>query len=119
MTQFDYWYMGFIGAATAFLCIVFVVVHSHVWVRNGYMGLNGVLELPEVDRFVAHIISEAGLVCFFLMCMLEPLVRKYIGFEFGYDSKIGMLSFSVGAGLYVALKKKLKLTENDNRQTQA
>lgn len=106
MTPFEIVYVGVIVAFVAFLSTMFIIVHSHVWVRGGYAGKNQILELPEVDRFIAHIVTEASLISTVLIVGLSPLVKSHLNYEFEPQFVWGIVSFGLGGGVYVALKKR-------------
>lgn len=120
MSEFEYWYIGFVASSTALFATVFIVLHSHVWIRNGYAGKNKILELPEVDRFVAHVISEASLVMLWLITTVEPLVFLHMNFTYPKESKYLLFFTFLGSGVYIAfrshIRKILKLDEIDTKE---
>lgn len=71
MTEFEYWHLGITIGMTAAFCIIFIIIHSHVWTRGGYEGVNKQLEDHEVDKFIAHVLSESSFIALFLIAMLE------------------------------------------------
>lgn len=108
MSEFEYWYIGMVSISTALFSTVFIVLHSHVWVRNGYSGINQVLELNEVDRFVAHVISEVCLVMMWLLITFEPLIYVHTQYQVSLESKLMLSGGFLGSGLYVVFRGKLK-----------
>lgn len=114
MTVFEIAYTSIVILFVAFMSTIFIIVHSHVWVRGGYAGKNGILELPEVDRFIAHIITEASLVSTVLIIGLSPLVKSHLNYEFEPQFVWGIVSFGLGGGVYVALKKRQAIKHDED-----
>lgn len=108
MTEFEYWILGIaIGFAVSFMAI-FIIIHSHVWTKNGYSGLNGKLEDHEVDKFINHVLSEGSFVALFLFCILDPLLVYNFNFAYGTETKVVFGVSFVGSGLYTLLGHKIK-----------
>lgn len=108
MTEFEYWVMGVCISMTIMLVVIFCIIHSHVWTKNGYAGLNGKLEDHEVDKFINHVLSEASLVILFVFCMLDPLLVFHLHYQYSVETKIIFGSTFVGSGLYTILGQRLK-----------
>jgi len=119
MTSFDYWYVGFIISTTMLFSIIFIVLHTHVWVRNGYAGKNKILEPHEVDKLVAHIIAEACLVMLWLVVVIEPLVYLHYRWTFSWDSKALIAGGFLGSGIYIAFKGKIHKVLNLDESTKS
>jgi hypothetical protein len=113
MTEFEYWYVSLVIASTAFFCTVFVSLHTHVWVRKGYEGLDEKLDLMEIDRFVAHVMSEVCLVFYYIVVMIEPLVKVHFNFVFPTDSKAGFVLGFIGSAAYMIFRNKIKGLSKD------
>lgn len=113
MTEFEYWYVAMVIVSTAFFCTVFVSLHTHVWVRKGYEGLDEKLELTEIDRFVAHVISEVCLIFYYIVVMTEPMIKMHFDFLFPADSKIGFIAGFVGSAAYMIFRNKIKSMTKD------
>jgi hypothetical protein len=104
---------------TAFFCTIFIVIHSHIWTRKGYAGINDILELHEVDKFIAHVLAEASFVALFVICMLEPLVYKYMNFNVTLGTKAMFSMTFLGSGAYMffgaAIKKRLAKDQEEKK----
>lgn len=92
-------------AMTVALSIVAIKVQSALWVRNGYAGKDEILELKEVDRYIAHCVMWGSLALTFFLASMEPLLKYFISQS--VVAAIGFVtSFGLGSGIYVAIKKK-------------
>lgn len=107
-----------VTAFVTLICVVLVGVHSQKWVIAGYAGKNKILELREVERFIAHMITEISIVSIILIALLSPLVEVHIGFTVDPQYVWAIATFGVGAGAYAAFKKKVITKEDlDNDET--
>lgn len=113
MNEYEYWHLGITISLNMIFIIIFIVMHSHVWTREGYAGLNLKLEDHEVDKFVAHVISEVSLISFILISMLEPLIMKYTGFRYTAETKIILGAAFAGSGIWAIFGNRMKKMVKD------
>lgn len=106
LSPFEWVYFTCVVLMTLAIVTMATIVHSHIWVRKGYEGHDEILELREVDRFIAHLIMWASLICTFFFIGMNPLVERHIGFRIGIEFIGAMSSFGLGSGAYIAFKKK-------------
>ena len=101
MQEYDYWHLGITIGVTAIFVGILFFLHTSVWVKGGYMGMNRILELHEVDKLIAHVLAEGSFIAVFVICMLEPLVAKYQKFNIPDTTKLVFGLTFAGSGLYV------------------
>jgi len=106
MNTFEYLYLLIVTAFITLVCVVLVGVHSQKWVIAGYAGKNKILELREIERFIAHMITEISIVSIVLIALLSPLVENHIGFTVNPQYIWAIASFGMGAGVYAAFKRR-------------
>lgn len=116
MSEYEYWHIGITISWNIILVIVFVVMHSHVWTREGYEGINEKLEDHEVDKFVAHVISEVSLISFILLSMLEPLIMKHLAFRYTAETKIILGVAFGGSGIWAIFGNRIKKIVKDEAE---
>jgi len=118
MNEYEYWHLAITIEMTLFFKVIFIIIHSHVWTRDGYAGLNHKLEDHEVDKFIAHVISESALIAFFLMGMLEPLILKYSQFRYTSETKIILGGAFAGSGIWAVFGNRIKkfVKQEDNEE---
>ncbi len=121
MNEYEYYLIGLTVYIGLFLKVVFVIIHSHVWTRGGYAGLNLKLEPHEVDKFISHVLAEASFLVLFYISMLEPLTAKYTNFHYGNETKwifgstfVGSVVYGVGGYLRKLFKYRKQDHENEN-----
>jgi len=107
-------YFVAISVMATMLSVVAVKVQSALWVKNGYAGKDQILELKEVDRYIAHCVMWASMILTFFLAGCEPLVRYFLN-----QSTVAVIgfvaSFGLGSGIYVAIKKKPTHIEDDDK----
>ncbi len=115
MNRYEYWLMSITIVLGIFFKTMFIIIHSHVWTRGGYAGLNDKLEPHEVDKFISHIIAESSFLVLFYISMLEPLTVKYTNFHYTHETKLIFASTFVGSVLYgiTGYIRRLKNTHHD------
>lgn len=108
-TTFEIVYCIFVAVFITIIISVFISLFTHAWVRGGYtnslIGKPGTLENHEVTLFVAHVTIAVCVTALIAMIFAEPVVIKHIGYGFGWESKLCVLSISAGSGAYAAFKK--------------
>lgn len=100
MIEYEYWHLVITLYLGVFFKVIFVIIHSHVWTRGGYAGLNQKLEPHEVDKFISHVLAEGSFLVLLYISMLEPLTVKYTNFHYTYETKLIFASTFVGSVLY-------------------
>lgn len=108
MTEFEYWEFGILIGLDVVMVTIFTIIHSHVWTKNGYAGVDKILDDREVDKFIAHVLAETSVICLFTICMLEPMTSQHHKFLYTLDTKFFFAALFLGSGLYTAAKKTIK-----------
>lgn len=107
MTVKELTYLSFHSIVWVIFLLVFVYMFTHVWTRKGYEGIDGKLDLQEVDKFVAHVISAVSFLALYAQEMWVILMQFHVSAEWKYIVAGGFL----GSGLYIVfgsiIKKKL------------
>lgn len=121
MSEYEYWHIGITIYLGIFFKVIFTVIHSHVWTRGGYAGLNQKLEPHEVDKFISHVLAEGSFLVLLYISMLEPLTVKYTNFHYTYETKLIFASTFVGSVLYGVggyVSKLLKQQKHDKHEAE-
>lgn len=108
MEEFEYWLLGIAIGFTVVAITIFVVIHSHVWTKNGYAGLNLKLEDHEVDKFISHVLSEGSFIALVLFCLLDPLLVYNLRYSYSIETKVIFGSTFLGSGAYTIFSQILK-----------
>lgn len=108
MGEYEYWHIGFTFTYILTLIIISIAMHSHVWTRNGYAGINTILEDHEVDKFIAHVISEISLITFILITLLEPIIKMHLNFTYTWETKAILGTAFAGSGIWAIFGNKIK-----------
>lgn len=121
MIEYEYWHLILTIYIGLFFKVIFVIIHSHVWTRGGYAGLNQKLEPHEVDKFISHVIAEGSFLVLYYISMLEPLTVKYTNFHYTYETKLIFGGSFVGSVLYgvsgyLSKLKKKQHHENERHE---
>ncbi len=119
MLEYEYYLLCITITLGLFFKVIFIIIHSHVWTRGGYAGLNQKLEPHEVDKFISHILAEGSFLVLFYISMLEPLTVKYTNFHYTYETKFIFGSTFVGSILYGVggyIKQKLKRNQDERHE---
>ena len=115
MEEFEYWLLGIAITFTIMLIVIFSIIHSHVWTKNGYAGLNEKLEDHEVDKFINHVLSEGSFIALVLFCLLDPLLVYNLNYKFSIETKVIFGSTFVGSGAYTIIGQMLKNKKSKDR----
>lgn len=108
MDEFEYWLLGIAISFTLILIVIFCIIHSHVWTKNGYAGLNLKLEDHEVDKFISHVLSEGSFVALVLFCLLDPLLVYNLNYKYSIETKVLFGSTFIGSGAFTIIGQILK-----------
>ena len=58
----------------AFTAVIGIVIFSSIWLRDGYSGINKILEDHEVGKFVTNVLSFLCLLSLQTLIATQPLI---------------------------------------------
>lgn len=99
MTDKEVVYLVFHGLRWIISLVIFIIIFSHVWTRKGYEGADGILDLPEVDKFITHVVSAASYLTLDAMAIWEPIM----GVSTSWEWKVVFAGGFLGSGAYILL----------------
>lgn len=88
-------------AVITFTAVIGIIIFKSVWLRDGYAGLNKILEDHEVGKFITHVLSFLCLLSLQTLIATQPLIT-YQYPEFLYFL---MASGILGSGVYSLMDK--------------
>lgn len=93
---FSLWFL-----VMTFTAVIGIVIFSSIWLRNGYAGLNKILEDHEVGKFVTHVLSFLCLLSLQALVATQPLITYVYNEALYYLFASGI----VGSGVYGIAEK--------------
>jgi uncharacterized membrane protein YhaH (DUF805 family) len=111
-----------------FTATIGIIIFKSVWLRDGYAGINKILEDHEVGKFITHVLSFLCLLSLQTMVATQPLIdyryNEFLYFLFA-SGILGSGVFSIAEKFGVAskigdllYKKPEEPTENGRSNSQ-
>jgi hypothetical protein len=104
ISEREIWYLTFNVLKWIAEFVIFIIIFSHVWTRKGYEGIDGILELREVDKFITHIISAGSFLTLDSLSIWEPIM----GYSLSWEWKAVFAGGFLGSGIYLMFGSTIK-----------
>lgn len=105
LTQGQWLAFGTWFAVILFTATIGIIIFKSVWLRDGYAGLNKILEDHEVGKFITHVLSFLCLLSLQTLVATQPLITYVYNEALYYLFASGI----IGSGVY-GIAEKFGLT---------